>query len=146
MSGRSTTNVRAAILGILLTMAVVSGTGAATPIDPKMPADFVSLLGIKVAPAGTLMADDARNRAITAAKDWLHRVDAPLTVFPAIGSRYVDDPQIDVLVVVWSGGQFLGGPPGIDKSPASNQAEYSGVLIVPSTGEVLRSFEIGRAG
>jgi hypothetical protein len=137
------TKLRPVLLGLLLTTAVTSASAATTPIDPKIPGDYLALLGIQLPEAAAAIPADQQSRAINGAQAWLHRADAPLAVFPAIGSRFVDDPQVDVIVVVYSGGQFRGGPVGMDKSPAKNQAEFSGVLVVPSTGEVLRSFEIG---
>jgi hypothetical protein len=118
------------------------GFAAGSP-DFGMPADYLAAIQVDVSKASTAIAVGQADKATLAAQQWLHRTDAPSTVFSARASQYADSPVVDVIVVVFrTPGVQNVGPPG-----ASGQlvaTDISGAIIDAATGEVLKSFQLGR--
>jgi hypothetical protein len=119
---------------------------AAAPPSFAMPADYLAAIQVDVTNATNNVAADRADKATLAAQQWLHRTDAPSSIFTARASQYANSPVVDVVVVVYSTpGIVVAGPEASGGNGQLFAPDVSGVIVDAATGEVLKSFKLGRS-
>jgi hypothetical protein len=132
-------------LAIMVGLLLATASDAATPNVAGLSAAYLDAVLISV-PEGIPAVDaSSAAKAVATAQAILHRTEEPTSIFAGRAARYVNDPAVDVIVVVFAGGRLgpLGRVSADGTVAAQPTLEFSGVIIARDTGEVLRWFRIG---